>query len=73
MLGPYSFAARVIALFFGYHFCRWCRQLVNDEVAAYRARLMNVVTSVSNSLELDFHDIVELAHAAKRRDESVYR
>lgn len=41
-------------------FVDWVAHLVNEEVAALRGSLTDVVASVPNSLEVDFWPIVEL-------------
>lgn len=46
---------------------------MNDEVAAHRARLNDVIGSVSASLEMDSPCIVELLRAADRMGSSVYQ
>lgn len=40
-------------------------RLVPDEVAGYPARLLDVVTSLSDRLEMDCSSTVELLHAAE--------
>lgn len=45
--------------------------LVSAELAAYRARLTDVISSVSDSLQLDLQSIVELLRAAEQGFECI--